>query len=205
MNPENRIEWNPPSPRTGFLGFIDGLIGPGATRAELWVQFLPAAIAAAAAVLWPVMNDLTWPWWKLAVAAFLGLDMVGGALTNATNAAKRWNFREGRGPGSHLGFIAIHIIQLAAVGWLFRDQDWIFVAACYSFLLIGLGTLASSPRYLQRLVGVGLLLIALIADACFLAPTVGLEWFLPMFYLKLFVSHLLPEAPWAPDPDASSK
>jgi len=39
---------------------------------------------------------------------------------------------------------------------------------------------------------------------CFAAPQ-GLEWFLPLFYLKLLISHVLREEPYRPEPYRSEQ
>ncbi|WP_405107143.1 hypothetical protein L0Z65_09580 [Phaeobacter sp. BS52] len=46
-----RIDWTLPGKRVGFWGFIDTLIGPGATKAEKNLQLYPPFIFAAAALL----------------------------------------------------------------------------------------------------------------------------------------------------------
>lgn len=78
-----------PTPRLGWVGTIDLFIGPGATQAELWIQLLPAIIAAIAAPLYALTLSHSWTMLQLGLMAFLGLDCVGGVLTNATDTAKR--------------------------------------------------------------------------------------------------------------------
>ena len=38
-----------PSPRSGWRGWLDRLTGPGATSAELLLQFVPSVVAGVAA------------------------------------------------------------------------------------------------------------------------------------------------------------
>lgn len=192
-----RIEWAPPPPRSGLLGAWDRFVGPGATPAEIWLQLaLPLAAAIAAAVA-PLAAGYAWPWWKLALASFLALDTVGGVITNSTQTAKRWYHREGQTVGDHMSFVAAHLLQLTLVGWLFRGNDWGFIALLYTLLLLGSAVIVGSPRYLQRPVASGLYLVALVVTLQPSFTTPGLEWFGPVFFLKLFVAHLPFEAPLA--------
>jgi hypothetical protein len=59
---------------------------------------------------------------------------------------------------------------------------------------------AAPPLYLKRPVALGLYVVALLLSLYAFDVPAGLAWFLPVFYLKLLVSHLLPEAPFAPGP-----
>lgn len=52
------------------------------------------------------------------------------------------------------------------------------------------------PLYLQRAVARLLFVGALLLNIYGLPPTAGLEWFVPVFFLKLIVSYLPKEAPY---------
>ena len=62
----------------------------------------------------------------------------------------------------------------------------------------------ATPLYLQRPVGLGLYAAAVIGSGHLLQPTPGLDWFLPLFFLKLLVSHLIFETPFRPGPRLES-
>ena len=195
-----QVQWTPPAPRNGLAGAWDRFVGPGATRGEVWLQTAIPLAAAIAAAWWPIASGLTWTWWQLLIAGLLALDTVGGVITNATHTAKRWYHREGQTAADHLGFVALHLAQLALVGWLFRDHDWTFVAVGYGFLLAGAALIVLSPEILQKPIAHALYLIALLASLSPAAITTGLEWFVPVFFLKLFIAHLPIEAPLANTP-----
>ena len=55
------------------------------------------------------------------------------------------------------------------------------------------------PLYLQRSLALGLYSLALLGNLYLFDPTPGLDWFLPLFFLKLLVSHLLNETPYQPN------
>ncbi|MEM7066540.1 MAG: hypothetical protein AAF572_25655 [Cyanobacteria bacterium P01_B01_bin.77] len=179
--------------RSGWQGQLDRFIGPGATPAELVLQLVPSVGAAIAMPLYASTLPIDWNPWQLGLIAILGFDLVGGVLTNATAAAKRWYHRPGQGWQQHMIFVSVHLCHIGLVAWLFRGADGFFFAAVSSYLLLASGLILASPLYLQRPVALGLFGFGLMCDRYFFAPTPGLEWFLPLFFLKILVSHLLKE------------
>ena len=178
---------------------IDVFIGPGATTAELVVQFVPTAYAALMAP-WVAAHSSAklWTRFELFMIALFAFDLVGGVLTNATSAAKRWYHRPGQGAVDHMKFVLLHLFHIAIVAFLFREGDVRFLFGVGSYLLAAAMIILSCPLYLQRPVALGLYMVVLVVDRCFLTPTDGIEWFLPLFFLKLLVSHLLHETAWDP-------
>ncbi|MFV9503375.1 MAG: hypothetical protein AB4911_02300 [Oscillochloridaceae bacterium umkhey_bin13] len=80
------INWHYPPPRDAF----DRFIGPGATRAEILLQFVPTLLIALTLIAVAIIKAWGWTPVQLIVAGLLMLDMVGGVITNATSAGKRW-------------------------------------------------------------------------------------------------------------------
>lgn len=196
MNPN--IDWNCPPPRPGWRKEIDTFLGPGTTRAELALEWIVSLAGGLGMLAYALLQPLGWNGWQVAVAVLLAFDLAGGVVTNATSSAKRWYHRPGQGLRQHLTFIAVHGIHLGLVGWLFRAGDWAWALAWFSFLMAASTLILAMPLYLQRplaftLFAIGLLLW-LYADS--LIP--GLEWFIPVFLLKLLLSHLLREEPYRP-------
>jgi hypothetical protein len=128
----------------------------------------------------------------------LAADLIGGVITNATSSAKRWYHRRGQTNIHHLMFIAVHALQLFLVAWFFRDGDWTFFVTVYVYLLLAALLILNVPLYLQRPFAMLLFVDALLLNAYLFEPVAGLEWFLPVFFLKLIVCHLLPEYPFQP-------
>ena len=188
----------PSTPGTGFKGALDRLIGPGATPAEVWLQLLPAIAAAIVATAYAVRLPTVWTGWQLGLIAFLGFDLAGGVITNATSSAKRWYYRPNQGWQQHLAFVAIHLIHVGLVSLFLRRGDWLFFYSVSGYLMAAASVIVSVPLYLQRPVALGLYGLALIGDRYIAVPTVGLEWFLSVFFLKLLISHLLQETPYRP-------
>jgi hypothetical protein len=84
------------------------------------------------------------------------------------------------------------------VAWLYLRFDlvWLLIAATY--LLFSAIVILSVPPYLQRPVALAAYACALLLSMYALARPLGLEWFLPLFCLKLLVSHLPKEEPYRP-------
>jgi len=132
----------------------------------------------------------------------LGMDMIGGVVTNSTSAAKRWYHREGQGYVQHMTFISIHAMQIAAVAFLFcprEDRQWFYFLAVYGPLLVSSVVVLSVPLYLQRPVAMSLVSAAIpLSMSKVLPETPGMEWFIPLLFLKLLVSHLTVETSFQP-------
>ena len=193
------IDWNCPAPRSGLLGLLDRITGTEATTAELLVQFIPPLIFAIAAPIYAQTLSVDWTPWQLGLISLLGFDLVGGVLTNATSSAKRWFHRAGQTWQHHLAFVSIHIVHIFLVALLFRGSDWSFFLIVSSYLIGSSILILQTPLYLQRPIAFGLYGLALLGNSYLFAPTVGLEWFLPLFFLKILISHLLKEAPYRPE------
>jgi hypothetical protein len=84
------------------------------------------------------------------------------------------------------------------VAWLFREGDWAFAIITSTYLLAAAAIILRVPLYLQRPVALLLYALSILMALYLLSPTPGLEWFLPLFYLKLLVSHLVREEPYRP-------
>ena len=194
----SHIDWNYPEPRKGYSGVLDRFVGPGATRAELTLQFaLP--LAAAVFVLGIAATEAAdWTVLQLVVAGFMAFDLVGGIFTNATSSAKRWYHRPGQTRKDHIGFIAIHLLHLSIVSWVFLGWNWQWVAVTGSYLVAATIAILGMPLYLQRPVSLSVFAGALLLGHYGVTSPIGLEWFLPLFYLKLLVSHLPKEEPYRP-------
>jgi len=196
MNPN--IDWNYPPPRPGWRKEIDTFLGPGTTRAELTLEWIVSLAGGLGMLAYALLQPLGWNGWQTAVAVLLAFDLAGGVVTNATSSAKRWYHRPEQGFRQHFTFVAVHGIHLILIGWLFLAGDWAWALFWFAFLMAASALILAIPLYLQRplafsLFGSGLLLW-LYLDA----PIPGLEWFIPVFLLKLLVSHLLREEPYRP-------
>ena len=185
-----RIDWQ--APRHGWRGHLDRFIGPGATPQESWLQLMVPLLTAVSVWIWaPPWSPL-----QLVVAIVVAADLAGGIVTNATASAKRWYHRPGQGKRQHLSFVALHFIQLTLFSAVFMEFDLAWIAASGGCLMLASWLIVSAPLYLQRPIAMTLFAVSLMLSEYWLTVPQGLEWFLPLFYLKLLLSHLLKEAPY---------
>lgn len=196
--------WDIPHPRSGWRGTLDRFVGPGATKSELALQFAFSALAAVAALIYAAYAARHWSWLQYLICGVLTLDIAGGIITNSTSSAKRWYHRAGQGAKRHFGFVSVHLFHLLLVSCLYLGFDIFWVAVAGGYLLLATALILSVPQYLQRPVGMAAYSGALLITIYVLAQPEGLEWFLPLFYLKLLVSHLLKEEPYRPQAEMRS-
>ncbi|MCP4149024.1 MAG: hypothetical protein GY757_14850 [bacterium] len=193
------INWEYPLPRSGLAGAFDKFLGPGATRAEIVLQAVFPLIAAVAAPLYASHAIKDWTLVQYIVCSFLALDITGGIITNATSSAKRWYHRAGQGFKQHIGVVALHLIHLVLISWLYLELDMTWIVVSGGYLLVSAAIVSLVPQYLQRPISLISYVCALLISIYILQQPEGLEWFLPMFYLKLLVSHLPKEEPYRPN------
>ena len=189
-------EFNVLVPRSGLAGLWDRFIGPNATPAENTL-IIASAIAGAIAATWR-LSLLGFSGVPLAVGAFLGLDVIGGAVCNTTDTTKRWYHRPEVTWTQHIAFVLPHVAYIAAVAWLFSSSsgfDWYYFELMSAYLMVAAAVVLTAPVYLKRptatimyLLGVGLGLYQV-------GQTLGMEWFIPALFLKLLIGHLVPEVP----------
>lgn len=192
------IEWTFPPPRRGFNGIVDKFVGPGATKGELLLQTVFPALATIAALLYARYSGLNWSWIQFLICGVLAVDISGGVVTNATSAAKRWYHRDSQGFWNHLGFTSLHLIHLVVVSWVYLGWDFLWILISGGCLLVSAMIILSVEIHIQRPVAMIAFSVSLVLSICYLESPQGIEWFLPLFYLKLLVCHLLKEEPYQP-------
>ncbi|MEU2183099.1 hypothetical protein [Streptomyces thermolilacinus] len=198
MRADFRISWEIPSSRPGLAGRLERFMGPGKSRSESVVETLGLLGCAAllAAGLWSSRTAHAWSTAQLVVVALVGLDLMGGVLTNATNAAKRWYHRPGPAARrARLLFVSAHLVHLAAMGLIVLSGDLAWTLANAALLLGGAVAVEFAPVHLRRPVAMALLMAAVLVNLFWLPVPTALAWFAPLFFLKLLVCHLVPEAP----------
>ncbi|GAB6091672.1 hypothetical protein [Spirochaeta dissipatitropha] len=193
------IRWKLPPKRRGVAGKLDSFIGPGATKAELRIQFGGAIIAAAGAGFYAAVMRPDWGPLYLIVVGLLALDLMGGVITNATSAAKRWYHRAELGLRAHLTFAAVHLLHIVLVAWLFMNGSFVFFFQASGLLVISILLVQFSPLYMQRPIAFSCYSVALLFFIYGPSAVVGLEWFVPFFYLKVVMSHAVREEPYRPN------
>ncbi|MFV8437320.1 hypothetical protein [Vibrio owensii] len=194
-----KIDWSVPQARAGFWGGIDKLIGPGATKAEKNLQLYVPFAAGSVVVIYAYFAQLGWTTTQYVIAGLLTVDIIGGIITNATSTAKRWFHREGQGFKQHMSFILTHFVQLSLYSWAFLNLDIMWIVVIGGYMVLACSLVMKTPLYLQRPVALTLYSLSVIISIYWAQAPQGLEWFLPLFYLKLLVSHVLREEPYRPE------
>jgi hypothetical protein len=188
------IDWHVPPPKRS----LDRLVGPGATPAELAIQFVPTVVITLAWLLHAHAAGAGWSPLQTFVAALLATDMIGGVITNATGVAKRYFHRPGQGFAQHLGFVALHAVQPLLLVTLFDPGNVAFAAGSFGLALAGAFAVLAAPPYLQRPVAGASLAAALFVGTTLLNAPAHFAWFLPVYLVKLLWSHLVREEPYRP-------
>lgn len=200
MHPDLTIDWTIPPTAPGWGGRIERFMGPGKTRAETIVELLGGALGFAAVVALAANDETVRAWSSLQIGlgVVLALDLIGGVLTNATNSAKRWYHRPGSGrTRARLGFVAAHVLHLAVVAFVLLSSDVAWWWTQVSLLAVSAVLVELVPVEVKRPTAVAALVCA-VALGQTLAPLDGVLALFPvLFYLKLLVGHLVPEAPLA--------
>ncbi|MER5965356.1 hypothetical protein [Streptomyces sp. NPDC002057] len=198
MRADVEIVWDIPETPPGLAGRVERFMGPGKSRSESAVETagLIACGLLLAAGLWASGAWRGWSGAQCAVVALVGLDLIGGVLTNATNAAKRWYHRPGPGVGrARMLFVSAHLIHLVAMGLIVLSGDWRWTSVNAALLLAGAAMVEFAPLHLKRPVSMSVLMVAVLINLFWLEVPALLGWFAPLFFLKLLVCHLVPEAP----------
>ncbi|MFJ3927358.1 hypothetical protein [Streptomyces sp. NPDC090022] len=198
MRGDLEIVWEVPATPAGLAGRLERFMGPGKSRAESAVESVGLAGCALllAAGVWGSGATREWSAVQLVVVALAGLDLIGGVLTNATNAAKRWYHRAGPGVRrARLLFVGAHLAHLAAMGLIVLSGDWGWTLGNAALLLGGAVAVEFAPLHLRRPVAMAVLMAAVLVNLFWLTVPAVLGWFAPLFFLKLLVCHLVPEAP----------
>jgi hypothetical protein len=192
------IDWTIPPTSPGVAGRLERFMGPGKTRSESAVELLGGSIALAALIAAASTDNSVQEWSTIQtiLSVVLALDLVGGVLTNATNSAKRWYHRPGPGRVlARLGFTAVHNVHLAVMAFVLLPDGaqwwWTHVA----LLAVTAAIVELVPVDIKRPTATAAT-VAAIAVGQAVAPLSGVLVLMPvLFYLKLLVGHLVPEAP----------
>jgi hypothetical protein len=187
------IDWTIPATPPGWKGSFERFMGPGKSRLELRTELTGSAVCMAL-LIWHLLAapiEAGWPQWILVV--FIGLDLVGGVMTNATNAAKRWYHN--KPPRSRLLFVAAHVTYLAAMAFIVLDTAWVWFLVNTALLLAGALLIETITVEAKRPAAMAAYMAAVLINLTLLPLADGLEWFTTLFFLKLLVCYLVPEAP----------
>ncbi len=179
-----------PAPANVLRGIHDRLVAPRASSGELLVAYSCALAGAVLAIVLAAKAGLsTLPLVVIAVVAF---DQFGGAVANATSAAKR----RFHGPGSswtrHLLFVAAHI-QPFVLALVVPGFGWAAAALSYGLVVTGAVVVLVTPAAVRRPVAFAVTVLASAVALTAVTVPGALAWFAPVMLIKLLLGHLLPE------------
>jgi uncharacterized membrane protein YhaH (DUF805 family) len=181
------------APRQGILGVWDTIVGPKMSLTETLVCALPTLVATIYIPCYAIIHQLQWNNIQLILSAILAFDLFGGAIVNITPTSKRWHHRSQNGWPNYFGFVLIHLHPILIT--LFYGASCSFFVKAYSYLILSASIILFSPKYFQKAIAISLYLGSLILSSDWLPAIDGMEWFLPVYFLKLLVSYL-PEEPF---------
>lgn len=175
-----------PPPR--LVSIFRRMSGPDATAQEaaVWLAGtlgLTALAAATAAARSPGWSALQW-----VLAMGLAFDFAGGVVANATSAAKRSLHRPGRARARAL-FYAAHLHPLVLP--VAFSVPWMAAVALYAGMLVAAALVELAPRAVAQPVAFTAVAAGLFL-ACGAGWPVGLEWFAPVYLLKLVGAYAVP-------------
>ena len=180
------------APRQGILGIWDTIVGPEMSSTETLVCVLPTLMATIYIPCYAIIHQLQWNNIQLILSAILAFDLFGGAIVNITPTSRRWHHRSQNAWSHHFRFVLIHFHPILIT--LFYGASWSFFVVAYSYLILSAAIILFSPKYFQRAIAISLYLGSLILTSDWLPAIDGMEWFLPVYFLKLLVSYLPEEA-----------
>ena len=197
MKEQPLINWD-------YSGKPDLAFGNGATRSEQTIATV-AGFFIPLAILWMGLTGVIhWTWWQYLIAVLMGMDMGSGMVANMLNSGKRFYhtpIKEDeikiRFLKNKIGFTAMHIYPILG-GLLFGQVDWLYAFGWYLLLILSAVIVTRVPLYLRRPTATFIVLLSIIGNLYFLPAPIGLEWLVPVLFIKIILAHLVQEEPYRP-------
>jgi len=151
-------------------------------------------------------NNFDWEIWQYIVVAILAYDVVGGAVANSLNSCKRFYHSSVQTfepnyvklAKNHLFFSVIHVHPLI-VSLIFSSVSWFYGSFWYLILQISVLSVTRTPLYLQRPVSMLIIVTALLTNDYLVSSPTGLEWLIPVLFIKIVYGHTVKEEPYRPE------
>lgn len=177
-----------PAPSSRLVSIFRRVSGPDATAPEaaVWLAGTLGLTGVAAAVA--VARNPGWSALQWVLAIGIAFDFGGGVVANATSAAKRSFHGPGRTRSRAL-FYAAHVHPLVLP--LAFSASWTASAALYAGMLAAAALVELAPRAVAQPVALALVAAGLFVSCGAVWP-IGLEWFAPVYLLKLVGAYAVP-------------
>ena len=195
-----------------YSGQTDLTVGTQATATEKLLGWTAGLIGIVIIAFFYWQNKFDWAIWQYIVVAIITFDVIGGAVANSLNSCKRFyhsplqTFEPDyvKFAKNHLLFSLIHIHPLI-VSLMFSSASLFYGLFWYLSLQISVLTVTRTPLYLQRPVSMLIIVIALLINDYFINLPAGLEWLIPVLFIKIVYGHTVREEPYRPETENSIK
>lgn len=158
----------------------------------MWVQSGERFIQKEYARLYALVRPLGWSPVQLAVVALFAFDVAGGVSVNASPSARRWWHRPDQGRWAPLRFVLAHLHPFV-LAFLFPAFTWVSAALLYGYVVAAALAIVLASRPLQRPLAFILYALSLLLALYLIRVPAGLEWFAPLYLLKLLLAHTPPD------------
>jgi len=183
----------------------DLTVGRGATAAERFLVYATSCVAGLAYLLLWYVDAYPWAWWQYAVCGCFAFDIVGGVIANVTNSGKRFFHTASKDSdpgivrflksGNNFAYLHVHTVVLAL---LIPEASLVAGVTWYAGLVISVLAVTSAPLYLQRPTAFLFIVLAIVVHSYFLPLGDGLEWVVPLIFVKIVYGHTVQEEPYRP-------
>lgn len=162
-----------------------------ASSIELLLTFIPSILASIMATSYTSFLHAPTIFQSI-VIAFLIFILLSGILKSSTATARKGKSGPPQTIGFHLNVVAMHGIDVALAAFFFPSTaPLFFFSSVYCWLLcIALAVLLSHPC-VRGTVAMLCYIITVMIDVYFWERIPMVEWFVPLFFLKLIVCDLL--------------
>ena len=188
-----------------YKGKTDLAVGTQATTIEKLLGWAAGLVGIVIIGFFYWQNKFDWTIWQYIIVAIIAFDVIGGAVANSLNSCKRFyhsplqTFESNyvKLAKNHLFFSIIHIHPLV-VSLLFLSSSWFYGFFWYLTLQISVLLVTVTPLYLQRPVSMLIIVTALLINNYFVSSPAGLEWLIPVLFIKIVYGHTVKEEPYRP-------
>lgn len=177
------------------------IVGIKPTKSEVNLIWGTAAASFIALFLYSVAY-FNWAWWQYIIVSILGMDIIGGAVAQMTQSVKNYYHSPLKDKNSTIekflkckvSFTAFHIHPII-LSLVFLDVSLFYGVFWYVILVGAAYNLKKIPDYIQRQTAIIIVIAAtLLHIYCVKAP-VGLEWFIPVLFIKIIAGRMVSEKP----------
>lgn len=173
---------------------LASFFGPGATNYELALQLIPSFIFAIILLLRAIhLNLFVSSTAKYILFFVFVVDVTGGVLTNSTVACKLWYHRPQHTRRDRFIFTFVHSLHILIAALFFREAGKLaFFWQVTVLLVVASSVVMYTPMYLKYTMGLVFVIVAMLLDLYVWFPTKGLEWFVPLMFLKIPAGYHVP-------------